>query len=262
MSSPFPGMDPYLEAPRLWTDVRHGLITAIQELLNQVIRPKYVARIEIRTYMVPDDDPDHDLYRVPDVKIEYRPVRRSQEHRPGSGGVAIAEPVIIRQSDPIREGRVEIQEVASREVVTVIELLSPSNKLNGAAGRKSFLEKKEEILGSVVNWVEIDLLRGGTPNPVKKRFPKHQYLVYSSPADMRPDGKAWPIRLQDPLPVIGIPLRDPDPDAPLDLQAALTLAYDRAAYNASADYTADPVPPLPPGLTKWANKLLKRKKVR
>jgi len=117
-------------------------------------------------------------------------------------------------------------------------------------------------MGSPVNWVEVDLLRSGIPHSVKRRFRKHQYLVYSSPTNLRPTGKPWPIWLHDPLPVVGIPLRKPDPDAPLDLQAALTLAYDRGAYDVTADYTKDPVPPLPADLAKWSNKLLKQKKMR
>lgn len=257
MPSPFPGMDPYLEAPRLWPDVHHELISTIRELLNKQIRPRYVARVEDRLYMVPDDDPDHELYKVPDVKVETRspaPLKSS------TGAVAIAEPVLIHQSDPIREGRVEIRDVASGEVVTVIELLSPSNKLKGSAGWVSFQEKRDEVMASAANWVEIDLLRAGTPNPAKRRFPKYQYLVYSSPVIVRPNAKGWPIRLQDPLPVVGIPLRAPDPDAPLELQKALELAYDRAAYDATVDYTRDPVSPLSPALARWANKLLKPKK--
>lgn len=262
MPSPFPGMDPYLENPVHWPGVHTFLIAVYAELLNRLLRPRYVARIEERVYMVPDDDPDHALiHRAPDVQIE-RPRRGAGKGRRVAGTSAIAEPVIVHQSDPIRESLVEIRKAAGQEIVTVIEVLSPSNKLNGAAGRASFIKKREEVLGSTVNWVEVDLLRAGIPHPVKKRFPRHQYLVYSSPTNLRPKGKVWPIPLQEQLPVIGIPLRESDPDAPLDLQAALTLAYDRGAYDVTADYTRDPVPPLPPDLSKWSNKLLRQKKLR
>ena len=119
------------------------------------------------------------------------------------------------------------------------------------------------MLGSSANWVEIDLLRHGTGNPFRTtRFRQYQYLVHSSPINMRPDSKNWPIHLTHPLPVVGIPLRAPDPDAALNLQAALTMAYDRAAYDATTDYKSPPVPPLTPDLAKWAKKLLKPKKTR
>ena len=259
MPSPFPGMDPYLEDPAVWPDVHHELISTIRELLNQKIRPKYIARVEERLYMESDDDPERQFQRVPDVNIE---IASGRGLKSANGAVAIAEPVIIPQSDPIRERRVEIQEVATREVVTVIELLSPSNKTEGTAGRQSYLDKRDEVMASAANWVEIDLLRTGKPPPTRPRFARHQYLVYSSPVDLRPKAKAWPMHLHEPLLVVGIPLRSPDPDAPLDLRAALDLAYDRAAYDATVNYRKPPTPPLPPQLSRWANKLLKSKKLR
>jgi hypothetical protein len=263
MPSPFPGMDPYLEDPAVWPDVHHELISTIRELLNQTIRPKYIARVEERVYMEFEDAPDHTSQRVPDVRIDL-PGKSTQTavRKPRRKRVAIAEPVVFHEDDPVREGRVEILELKSRRVVTVIEVLSPANKVNGALGRASFLEKRTEVMRSRASWVEIDLLRAGVPHPAKRRVPRCEYFVYSSPDDMRPDGKAWPLSVREPLKVVGIPLRAPDPDAPLDLQAALTLAYDRAAYDATVDYTKPPVPPLPPALARWSNKLLKSKKLR
>jgi hypothetical protein len=68
--------------------------------------------------------------------------------------------------------------------------------------------------------------------------------------------------MTNPLPLIGIPLRSPDPDSPLELQTALNLVSDRGGFDRKLDYTKDPVPPLSPELAKWANKLLKQKKLR
>lgn len=260
MPSPFPGMDPYLEAPDVWPGVHANLIVAFQELLNRVIRPRYVARVEERLYMVPDDDPFRNIERIPDVKVD------STAHWNGgpaaAGGLAIAESVVVR-GDPVREGRIEVLQAGNRTLVTVVELLSPSNKATGSAGRESYLAKRAEVMRSSANWVEIDLLRAGTGNPFRGgRFQLCHYLVHSSPVNMRPDSKNWPLLLPNPLPVVGIPLRDPDPDAPLDLQAALTMAYDRAAYDATVNYKAAPDPPLIPALAKWAKTMLKAKKLR
>lgn len=259
MPSPFPGMDPYLEDPALWSDVHTNLIISIQELLNRAVRPRYVARVETRVYMTDDDDPAHEFARIPDVKIESTP---GDAGHATAGGPAIAESVLIHQSDPITERRVEVRDVASSEVVTVIEVLSPANKVAGSAGRTSFLEKRDEVLASPANWFEIDLLRSGTGHPSRRRFPHHAYLIYKSPVAIRPKGRAWPVRMQDPLPVVGVPLRAPDPDAPLDLGRALALAYDRAAYDATVNYAAEPKPPLPPELAAWADALLREKKLR
>jgi hypothetical protein len=78
----------------------------------------------------------------------------------------------------------------------------------------------------------------------------------------RPKAFVWPIRLQQRLPVIPIPLKNGDPDAELDLQPALASVYDGGAYAFKIDYTREPIPPLPADLAKWANKLLRQKKLR
>jgi hypothetical protein len=141
-------------------------------------------------------------------------------------------------------------------------LLSPANKRPGSEGWKSFVEKRDEVMGSSANWVEIDLLRAGLSLELRKRLDPHEYFVHVSPVELRPKGRVWPIRLQDRLPTIRIPLRSPDPDAPLDLQQALDAVYERGAYDLKVDYTQEPVPPLPPELAKWSHKLLKQKKLR
>ena len=58
----------------------------------------------------------------------------------------------------------EVRDREGREVVTVIELLSPSNKRAGD-DRESYLAKRRELLRSPAHLVEIDLLRGWTPMP-------------------------------------------------------------------------------------------------
>lgn len=260
MPSPFPGMDPYLENPRRWPNIHNGLIAASQDLLNRLLRPKYVACVEERVYVEADGDAARELHFVPDVSV----ANGSGGKRAKAVGHRISTPVLVTH-DPglrIRERRIEIRTADSQTVVSVIEFLSPSNKVSGAAGRKSFQKKRRQILASSAHWVEIDLLRQGEAFGFRSRFAEYEYLVTSLPADLRPDGLAWPIRLTDPLPTIGIPLRKPDADVPLDLQQVLSLAYERGAFEVIVDYRKDPVPPLPPALAKWADALLKKKKLR
>ena len=45
MLSPFPGMDPYIETPELWSDFHNNRASEIQAQLNQRIQPHYVARL-------------------------------------------------------------------------------------------------------------------------------------------------------------------------------------------------------------------------
>jgi hypothetical protein len=65
--SPFPGMDPYLESPRLWADVHHRLISVFAEQLSNLLIPKYFAELE--SYVIIDQMPDDHIIAVPDVAI-------------------------------------------------------------------------------------------------------------------------------------------------------------------------------------------------
>ena len=41
MPSPFPGVDPYIESPALWSDFHNNLASEIQAQLNRRIQPRY-----------------------------------------------------------------------------------------------------------------------------------------------------------------------------------------------------------------------------
>src|SRR5690348_5515230 len=116
MPSPFPGMDPYLEAPELWPDVHHELISQIQGTLNAALRPRYVARIELRVYVSDEDGPG------------------------------------CKFIDDIEEARLEIRSREANALVTIIEVLSPASKVRGSRGRVSFMDKRRETLASKVHW--------------------------------------------------------------------------------------------------------------
>jgi hypothetical protein len=248
-------MDPYLEDPAHWPDVHHELISCIREHLSALIRPRYVARVEERTYFPEPDDPAVTLF-IPDVRVEHTG-RRGVKSTSTTATITAPIETITMLDGEFREARVEIVEVASRQVVTVIEVVSPSNKVVGSAGRRSFVAKRLEIMNSPAHWVEIDLLRGDTSlDPlVLNRLRPHDYYVHASKAEERPRGKVWLIPLEQPLPTVGVPLRSPDADAPLDLQSVLATAYDRAGYDLTIDYRRPPVPPLSKAQAKWAKTL-------
>lgn len=243
MQGPFPGMDPYLEEPGLWPDVHSRLIAAIGDALAASVAPGFIVRIEQRVYITDIEDMARQGI-VPDVYLLQRPL-------PG-GGVATAPNAISPAAtlepvydEEIRDRFIEILDARGHEVVTTIELLSPANKVPDSRGRAQFLRKREAVLKSRTNWVEIDLLRGGQ-RPVEvdgkgdyyalqRRFGRHQYL-------------AWYWDLRDALPTIAVPLTVEYADVPLDLGAILEGVYARAFYALSVDYAA-PVPaprPLPP----------------
>jgi hypothetical protein len=252
-------MDPYLEDPGIWPDDHRRIISIASEFLGARIRPKYVARIEERVYVTDETDPGRSVI-VPDVLIAARPDREADPFGTGEGGgVEIAEPVVATTliSDEIHEARIEIIDRDGNVVVTVIELLSPANKVPGSHGRASFEDKRLEVMHSPSHWVEIDLLRAGAGVWTRERIQPRDYLVHVSRVEKRPKGLIWPIRLSQRLPVIPIPLKPEDPDAPLDLQAVLNTAYDRAGYDLTVDYARNPVPPLAGEWADWSDRLLK-----
>src|SRR5438105_5889487 len=131
MPSPFPGMDPYLETPQLWPDVHHEIISQIRGALNPVLQPHYVARIELRVYVSDEDDPGLEVI-IPDVRVEEVPKRRGAKRpKRAPAAAAVAEPLFITLliDDEIEEARLEIRHRESNALVTIIEVLSPTNKI-------------------------------------------------------------------------------------------------------------------------------------
>ena len=246
MPSPFPGMDPYLEAADLWPDVHHELIGEIRAQLNPRLPAGYVARVEQYTFLFDPDDPGSDLYVVPDVRL-----MTDGRSTGGGGGTATqitpGVDVTGRTRRVARQRYLEVREVGGRGVVTCIEVLSPANKRPNAEGRRRFIQRRKDVTASAASWVEIDLLRGGraaTDLPIRPR-PSY-YALVDRPDAATDDGRrqvAWPVGLRERLPTIGVPLREPEADVPLDLQAALDAAYERGGYGRDRDYAAAPPPP-------------------
>src|SRR5438105_8209664 len=83
MSSPFPGMDPYLEAPDIWPDFHDAFAGEIRGALNQSLPLPYYARLEMRPEIGIVEDEGYERRIVPDVAVVRSPV--------GEGGVAIVE---------------------------------------------------------------------------------------------------------------------------------------------------------------------------
>jgi hypothetical protein len=147
----------------------------------------------------------------------------------------------------------KILDRVSRELITVVELLSPTNKRPGDH-RAQYLSKRSIVRQGSPHLVEIDLLRGGKPLPAEER-PECVYSVLVSRADRRPMADFWPIGLRDPLPTIPVPLRPEDGDARLDLRALLDRIYDESGYEDYL-YEHEPDPPLSGDDATWARSFL------
>lgn len=265
MPSPFPGMDPYLELPTDWGNFHHGLITSMQGALNAALAPHYFVRVEERVYITDEDDPGR-VEIVPDARLlaGHSNGPRSWEPEDG-GGLAIAEPIVRTTllEPEVREAFLNVFDAQYRSVVTVIEVLSPSNKIRGSRGRESFVAKRREVMNSPAHWIEIDFLREGARALAPDvALPRCDYYVHVSRAQDPPKGRIWPILLTQRLPNVGVPLKADDGDVGLDLQNVFDETYDRSAYQVSTDYTAEPVPPLTAEQAAWADALLRKKGLR
>lgn len=248
MKSPFPGMDPYLEAPPRWPGVHHGLISELQAELNRQLRPRYRVQVEERVYVLDSDDPAVSRF-VPDLHVA----------RGGSEGAApapavLSDPVVVTTlfEEEVREHSLAIYDVDAGSVVTALEVLSPTNKTAGSAGRASYLAKRRAVVQSSTHLVELDLLRSGTPPVPRSVLPDGDYMVHVSRVQDRPRGLVWSIPLPSRLPTVRIPL-SADEETSLDLQVVLDAAYERGAFDLSIDYGGDPQPPLSERLATWAD---------
>jgi len=253
MRPPFPGMDPWLEHPEIWHGVHIGLIVSIADDLASKLEPRYFVDIQERVYLV-EPEPRHYLGR-PDVAISGLTGRTDSSSGGGRGSTSTLEYVeteieIIDSEEEVTLRRLEIRDAASRELVTVIELLSPTNKLD-RHGREQYLEKRKAYVDSNINFIEIDLLRAG--EPIITGYPAGaDYRILIARAESLPRAKLREFNLRQPIPPIPIPLRPSEAEPTLELNAVLHGVYERARYDLRIDYSRPPVPPLSESDARWA----------
>src|SRR5687768_3524330 len=117
MPSPFPGMDPYIESPILWSDFHNDLASEIRAQLNRHIQPRYFARL------------------TPYVTYEIVEIGQSYGIRPDVGVSQLQPPVapsmtatatmtpppvesLVPLETPLRFHRVEIHTTETQQLVT------------------------------------------------------------------------------------------------------------------------------------------------
>jgi hypothetical protein len=246
MASPFPGMDPYLEEPAEWGGFHAQFIVALSNHLADLVSPTFIVRIEERVYITTPENRD---VIVPDIFV----IRGPAEHQPDPSLGTVTAPTIIEPlPDPVLRYRsIEIRDRLSRELVTLIEVLSPINKAAGTHGRSDLVEKRRTLMASNIHWIELDLLRAGERPPELAN--KSDYYALLKRGEREAAYEVWFIDLRDRLPTIAVPLRPPFADVPLDLQAVFDTVYSRAHYADSVDYTRRPPSPLlAPADATWA----------
>jgi len=247
-------MDPYLERSEIWPDFHDRLTTFLCGILQPLLRPRYVALMQDRLYVVEADRPIR-----PDVSV----VRTSS---PASGVTATAvletdAPAVFELwREEIRQPLVHIVEpAAGNRLVTAIEVLSPDNKRSGP-GRVSYFKKREELWNGGANLVEIDLLRAGestvrvSDEHLESLRPWRYSVAVTRYWPSRQEVYAWPLERR--LPRVAIPLAEDDPDVRLDLPAAFQRCWDEGPYPELLHYDGPPPGDSPTAEQDWCKQRL------
>lgn len=254
MPSPFPGMNPFLEQDDVWKDFHDTFIPFIRDTLAAQIQPHYIVKIEEYLFIHEPPAEQRILLGYGDISV----ARPNGERGSVAAVAARSAPARIRVPSIEFEKHtyLEIRDRRSRELITVVEMLSPSNKKPGP-DREQYLGKRGTLLHSTAHFVEIDLLRAWPKMPMEEAA-SCDYSVMVSRVEERPHAGFWPLRLRDPLPSIPIPLRLPHADVEVDLQAVLHRVYDSAQYG-NYIYDETPYPRLSPEDAAWAASLIAAK---
>jgi hypothetical protein len=255
--NPFPGMNPYLQGS--WSDVHTALIGYIRDTLNPELPPDLTARAEERiTVAVQEEEPRSrrvDVAVVEGWREGFPPVW-TPEGSDAAVAVAVDEPLVLL-GEPDQERWVESREARGR-LITVIEVLSPVNKRQGWA---EYRERQRQFLSAGVALVEIDLLRGGLqtvaigPDQLPPAEGTRYLVCVARPQATTQRREVYLSPLRQRLPIIRVPLRYGDPDAPLAIQPLVDRCYRMGRHWLTA-YARPLDPPLPPEEATWASEQL------
>jgi hypothetical protein len=249
MSSPFPGMDPYLEDPAFWPDFHVTFIGCWREAVADVLPEGYEARLDERVNLV-QMSPEIIKLIFPDVSVS----RGTRQPRSPAAptGTLLLEPVTIPHEflEEVRDIRIEILHRPDRSLVGVLEMLSPYNKTGD--GFLDYRGKRKAVLLQKVHLVELDLLLGGNRLPLLEPLPAGDYFAFLSRADDRPNCEVYAWTVRQLLPTIPIPLKSPDADVLVNLGSVFDTAYKRGRYRRSLSYGQPPVAALNSADRQWA----------
>ncbi|HEV3079567.1 MAG TPA: DUF4058 family protein [Gemmataceae bacterium] len=264
MQSPFPGMDPYIEACQLWDDFHHDLLLEIKGALAAQLPAGYVVRGSERTYLVmgPAEGQRQEHRFWSDVSVASTGTAAA-----GTATVSPAVPASASEVNPVsipalveteyREIFLEIRRPPpEKKLVTCIEVLSPSNKHSRSKGWRLFNRKRRAYLAGQAHYVEIDLLRGGRRMPMAGTWPDSPYYLLVCRKNEAPLCKVWRAFFTRPVTPIPIPLLPPDADVTLEIQPLIQKIYARSHYEVDIDYGQSLNPPLSAADAVWLQERL------
>jgi hypothetical protein len=220
-------MDPYLEDEKRWPAFQPLVVHALYQMLLPGLMDRYRARVGERDY-------------------------NSEEALFTS---------IIRQQH--KEAYVEVRQRSDGRLITLIEAVSPANKIT-KEGRRLYLERRDEVRKMNANIVEIDLVLQGQTliDCAKDTTPTWDYAVVVTRWTHPDRYEIYSATLPKRLPRFRVPLASDDRDTVLDLQAAVGRAYDQGDFLKHLDYTRDPATRLTDENRRWLTDRLKEEKLR
>jgi hypothetical protein len=238
--SPFPGMDPFIEASGRWPDFHQKLIGDIERALADELPDGYHVVLQERTYSVlAGVDEKDEREQLPDLSVSRAgpPVKRGK----GRGAAdllagAITIPPFVEKE--FRESFIEVRSDDDGDLITCLEVLSPSNKRPRSRGWRQYRPKRNGLLLGDAHFIEIDLLLGGTRMPMARPWPDSPYYVMLCRKPSAPTCLVWPASYRAALPPVCVPLAGRDPDILLALQPLVDGVYVRSRYGTLLDYAS------------------------
>ncbi len=224
--NPFPGMNPYLEHRHIWPDFHFSLVAGLANALGPRLPHNY--RVDLKQ------------------RVEYEQPVGLPSPMPEDDG-----PIRVRMPRGIKALWLRVETVPDRELVTIVEVLSPTNKVPGRE-RNRYERKREVIVGSGANLVEIDLLRRWQPMPLETPPPASDYRILVCEGWQRPSALLYPFNVQQPIPPFALPLLPEDKPLQVDLGPIIDRMHHTARYGQVTRYQdPPPEPAFAPEVAEW-----------
>jgi hypothetical protein len=221
MSSPFPGMDPYLEGEKTWPVFQHHFVACLYQTILPGLVDRYRARVGQRRY-------------VAEQALFTSLVREEHE-----------------------EEFIELRERKDSRLVTLVEVISPANKTI-ESGRQAYLDKRRESLAGKANLVEIDLVLQGQPlQNIAREQIEWDYCVLVTRAVQPDKSEVYHSTLQKRLPKFKLPLAADDRYNVIDLQPVFLRCFEQGNFAAQIDYQRDPPTRLDANNRRWIDDMLR-----